>query len=136
MRRLALNIFSGIELPERGLNASWQRNSIILNNVANVDTPDFKASELQFESIFKDALDDESFVFRKTRPRHMDIGQNNLEGIDGVVTSSNTVERMDGNNVDIDKEMTDFAKNVIFYNALLRKVNGQFNQLRTAIKGQ
>ena len=43
---------------------------------------------------------------------------------------------MDGNNVDIDQAMADFAKNVIYYNTLLNKVNGQFNQLRTAIKGQ
>ncbi|MDL2237841.1 flagellar basal body rod protein FlgB [Christensenellaceae bacterium OttesenSCG-928-K19] len=131
-----MNIFSGIDLTERGVNASWQRNSIILNNVANVDTPDFKASELQFETLFKSALDESSFQFKQTRAAHMNIGNSNLDGIDGVVVTSNTEERMDGNNVDIDKEMTDFAKNVIFYNALLTKVSGQFSQLRTAIKGQ
>lgn len=53
-----------------------------------------------------------------------------------VIQKEASTYRMDGNNVDIDQEMTDYAKNVIYYNTLLRKINGQFNQLRMAIKGQ
>jgi len=130
-----MKIFDGIDVLQRGIGASWKRNSVILDNIANVDTPDFKASEVHFEQFFKNAFREDGFEYKRTRDTHMQLGFGD-SNLDGVVVPTDTVERMDGNNVDIDKETTDFAKNAIFYNALLRKVNGQFNQLRTAIKGQ
>ncbi len=130
-----MKIFSGLNGLESGLNASWQRNAVILNNVANVDTPGFKASEVEFESLYKNALENGSdgFQLKRTRATHMVLGDS--DGSLQTVFSHNTVERMDENNVNIDKEMTDYAKNVIFYNTLQRKINGQLGQLRTAIKG-
>jgi flagellar basal-body rod protein FlgB len=131
-----LKIFDGVDVLQRGLGASWKRNSIILNNVANVDTPGYKASEMNFESFFRDEFDNDSgFQHTRTRETHMAIPAE-YDNLDGMVTTSDTVERMDGNNVDIDKETTDFAKNVIFYNTLIRKVSGQLTQLQTAIRGQ
>ncbi|MGI6152262.1 MAG: flagellar basal body rod protein FlgB [Christensenellaceae bacterium] len=132
-----MNIFSGVDLLARGVNASWKRNKIIQNNIANVDTPDFKASEIQFERFFEDAIRNgaDDFGLKRTRRTHMVIGSE-FDSVDGMVTTSQTTERMDGNNVDIDKETTDFAKNVIYYNTLTQKVNGQFSQLRMAIRGQ
>lgn len=133
-----MSIFNGVDSLQQGIGASWKRNSVILDNIANVDTPNFKASDVQFETLFKDALENEQsgFVHKKTRKSHMDIGTGDPSEVNGIVVKRNTQERMDGNNVDIDREMSDFAKNVIYYNALLRKINGQFSQLRTAIKGQ
>lgn len=133
-----MSIFNGVDSLQQGIGASWKQNSVILDNIANVDTPNFKASDVQFETLFKDALENEQsgFVHKKTRKSHMDIGTGDPSEVNGIVVKRNTQERMDGNNVDIDREMSDFAKNVIYYNALLRKINGQFSQLRTAIKGQ
>jgi flagellar basal-body rod protein FlgB len=130
-----MSIFDGIDTMQRGAGASWKRNSVILDNIANVDTPNFKASELHFERYFKSAMEAEGFAHRRTRDKHMRLGVSD-EGLAGMVVPSATTERMDGNNVDIDKETTDFAKNVIFYNTLIQKINGQFTQLRTAIRGQ
>ena len=131
-----MRMFSDVNLMQRGIGASWKRNSIILNNVSNVDTPNFKASELNFESFFrKELFSDDDFHHKRTRETHMYIGKN-FQTLDGMITTSNTIERMDGNNVDIDKETTDFAKNVIFYNTLMRTTSSQFSQLRTAIRGQ
>ena len=131
-----IDMFKGLAGLEKGMAASWKRNSVILNNVANVDTPDFKASELAFESLYRSALKDEDGLdLKQTRASHMDIGNTDLNSLEGVVLHTNTTERMDGNNVDIDHEMTDFSKNYIWYTTLQRKVNGQFTQLRTAIKG-
>ncbi len=130
-----MNIFSGLDKLSWGIEASWKRNSVILNNVANVDTPNFKSSDVQFEEIFRKSIDEQDkFVFNKTRPTHFDIGgrTDKVEAV--VVQNNNTTQRMDGNNVDIDSEMTKMAKNVIYYNALSRKASGTINQLRTAIK--
>ncbi len=133
------SMFDGVKPLENGLAASWTRNKTILNNVANVDTPNFTASGVEFEDLYKKALGTENdFQFKQTRATHRAIGaEGNASEIEGVVVpKANTTYRMDGNNVDIDQEMTDFAKNVIYYNTLMRKINGQFNQLRMAIRGQ
>lgn len=134
-----MGMFDGLRGLENGLAASWLRNETILNNVANNDTPNFKASGVEFEELYKKALGtDDDFQFKQTRETHMAIGSSgNVDSIQGVVVpKDDTTYRMDGNNVDIDQEMTDFAKNVIYYNTLMRKINGQFTQLRMAIKGQ
>ncbi len=107
--------------------------------MAYVVTPDYKASHVEFEELYKAALGDgdDGFRLKKTRESHMAIGGPDTSEVKGVVVkNADTTYRMDGSNVDIDQEMSDFAKNVIYYNTLLRKINGQFTQLRTAIKGQ
>lgn len=132
-----MDIFKGIDSLEKGLNASWTRNSVIMNNIANVDTPNFKSSSVEFEDIYKKSLENEEdgFELKQTRPTHMDIGDSDTENVQAVITqNSDTTERMDGNNVDIDQEMSDLAKNVIYYNALTRKITGEFNQLSLAIR--
>lgn len=134
-----MGMFDGLKGLENGLDASWLRNKTILNNVANNDTPNYKASGVDFETLYKAAVEQEDgFRFKRTRATHMPIGGSadgsEVKGV--VIQKEASTYRMDGNNVDIDQEMTDYAKNVIYYNTLLRKINGQFNQLRMAIKGQ
>ncbi len=133
-----MGMFDGIKPLENGLEASWLRNRTILDNVANVDTPNFKAAGVEFEDLYKKALGGEDdFTMKRTRATHMNFGESDVGAVKGeVVMKANTTYRMDGNNVDIDQEMTDFAKNVIYYNTIMRKINGQFNQLRMAIRGQ
>lgn len=133
-------MYDSISTLQNGLSAAWLRNQTILNNVANNDTPNFKASAVSFETLYKNAMKDQTdgFKFKKTRTTHMDFGNTtDPKDVVGVVTKKDrTTYGMDGNNVDIDQETTDFAKNYIFYNSLLRKVNGEFTQLNAAIKGQ
>lgn len=135
-----MGMYDGISTLQNGLSAAWLRNQTILHNVANNDTPNFKTSGVSFENLYKKALagQTDSFDFKRTRATHMDFGDiTNPKDVVGVVVKRDaTTYRMDGNNVDIDQETTDFAKNYIFYNSLLRKVNGQFSQLNSAIKGQ
>jgi len=51
-----MKLFNDIQLLEKGIDASWLRNQVISNNIANVDTPGFKSSKVEFESVFKAAL--------------------------------------------------------------------------------
>ena len=131
-----MDIFKDVDILKQGLGASWSRNSVIMNNIANADTPNFKASEVKFEEMYRQSLEEsaEGFTLKKTRAAHMDIGAADLKAVTPVTSRrSDTTSRMDGNNVDIDQEMTDLAKNVIYYNALTRKISGEFKQLRLAI---
>ena len=127
-------IFKPMDLVQRGLSASWSRNAVIRNNIANVETPNFKASDLEFESLLANALKGSGFVGTKTHPRHIDIGVTDVNSIrPRLVERKNLSMRMDGNNVDIEDENVKLAQNSLYYNTLLEKLNSEIRRLRMAI---
>ena len=145
------NIFDSVDLINRGLEVTWLRNEVISNNIANIDTPGFKSSEVEFEHIFSDALNNilptgddalrltnemhigsERTRLATTHEGHIAIG-GNLEPSPVVVTNDDDSLRYDENNVDIEHEMAELAKNTIEYYALISKVNSEFTKLNTAI---
>jgi flagellar basal-body rod protein FlgB len=137
--RMLPDIFKTTDLLQKGLSASQLRQDTIANNIANIDTPGFKASHVEFESYMKDALenDSNSFSARTTRDKHISFGSGDAEDVEPtVVTDTSTSMRMDGNNVDIDAESADQAKNTIYYYSLASKLNGEIERLKLAIDGR
>jgi len=117
------SMFDMTKALEKGLDACALRNQVISNNIANADTPGFKASSVKFEEYMKDALEDGG-----------GLTASDVENVEAqVVTNTDTTMRMDGNNVDVEYEMNELAKNNIEYYTLLEKVNSEFSQLRTVI---
>ncbi|HEY3315729.1 MAG TPA: flagellar basal body rod protein FlgB [Bacillota bacterium] len=110
-----------VKFLERGLNASSLRNTVLADNLANVDTPGFKRSDVSFEGL----LAEES--------RRSSNGSAGDGWQPKVVTDSTTSTRQDGNNVDVDAEMTKLAENTIYYDALVKQISSQFALLRSAI---
>ena len=132
-------IFKPMDVMQRGLSASWTRNAVIRNNLANIETPNFKASYVEFESLLRKSLEDDTrFVGMKTHPKHIEIGRyRNRESFDDVRPlirqSTELSMRKDGNNVDIESENVRLAQNSIFYNTLMEKLNSEIRRLRMAI---
>lgn len=124
------NVFNNVDVLHKGLDASWLKNKVIANNIANIDTPGFKASTVSFESSFKAALGHE-FAPKKTRAKHIDFSGSDMRGV--VTQDNSTTYRMDGNNVNIDAQNAELAKNTIYYNALVQQLSSEFRRLRTAI---
>jgi flagellar basal-body rod protein FlgB len=135
-------LFKSVDLLQKGLAASWQRNTVIRHNIANSETPDFKASDVQFESLFSDALqsveDTGGFVGKKTHARHIDIGSGAYairpEDVTPLTTlNDDTSMRMDGNNVDIESENVKLAQNSLMYNTILAKLNSELSRIKMAV---
>ena len=124
-------MFNNINVLHKGLDASWLKNQVISNNIANVDTPGFKASTVSFESAFKAALGS-GFSAKKTRVKHMDFSGSDMRAL--VQQDRGTTYRMDGNNVNIDAQNAELAKNTIYYNALVQQLSSEFRKLNAAIK--
>lgn len=124
-------LFGNVNVLKAGLDASWLRNEVIANNIANVDTPNFKSSSVSFESAFKNALAQDGFAAKKTREGHIDFEGTMPQAT--VTRDTNTTYRMDGNNVNIDKENADLAKNQIYYNTLVQQLTSEFRKLSLAI---
>lgn len=121
---------------EKGLNAAWVRNEVIADNIANIDTPGFTASHVEFEDILKSALDDSAFSARKTSNRHFDFGAMDWEQVQPVILENpDTDMRMDGNNVDMETEMLELSRNTLHYNSMVSKLSSEFSRMRTAITG-
>ncbi|NMA36866.1 MAG: flagellar basal body rod protein FlgB [Papillibacter sp.] len=115
-------MFSSVNLLQKGANASWLRNEVLSNNIANKDTPGFKRSDVEFESIIN-----KEFKLSGSRAAVDDI-----EAV--VVTDLSDQLTMDGNNVDIEKEMVELARNTIEYYTYINKINSEFRKLDSAIK--
>ncbi len=112
---------------QRGMDASAVKHQIISNNVANVDTPGFKRSEVVFEELLKGAA---WRIENKTAPL--------LEPPEDlrahVYRVYDTSQRLDGNNVDIDAEMSKLAQNTLYYQGLTQLLSGKFTGMRNAIR--
>ena len=132
------DLFTDINLLQRGLDAAWTRNAVIMNNIANTDTAGFKTSSVAFETSMKQALeaDENSFSAKTTRAEHYDFSDNTAEDVTPVVvTDTSTSYRSDGNNVDIDYESTEMAKNTLWYDTMIEQVSSEFSKLKTVISG-
>ncbi len=114
---------------EKSLDASWLRNNVISQNIANVDTPGYKRKEVQFEE----------FLNSEMKHSRISNGKSRIQGsgdIKVIEENKNYSYRLDGNNVDIEREMAKMAANSLKYNTLIQRINGQFNKLRTVIRGR
>lgn len=127
-------IFTNIGYLQKALDGTWQRDEIISHNISNIDTPNYKKQGVSFESQLQAIIEGEGFKGRKTRERHMDIGlssDQNFQPSTYIVNDTNM--REDGNNVDIDTEMVNQAKNTIAYLYLAEKTNQNLRRIKNVI---
>lgn len=122
---LSSDAFGYVNLLDNAMDVSWQRETIIANNIANDDTPGYKRHDIEFASVLKDAL----FA---TNAKSLDkaveaIKDEELEGIE-YTDYENFSYRLDGNNVDMDTENVELASEQLRYNALSTSLNNDFKR--------
>jgi flagellar basal-body rod protein FlgB len=124
------NAFNYINVLHKAADASLLRNEIIANNIANIDTPNFKRSDVNFEGILRNQL-------QGGQPLDKKVANVKLQNLEPVVykDNSNLSYRLDGNNVDIDVESANLAENQIRYNALVDSISHEFNRIKTVLNG-
>jgi len=128
------SMFRDVDIMTKGLNASWKRNEVISNNIANVNTPNFKRMEVKFEEMLNSYIKGTSLKGAHTNDRHIPIGTNNIENLNyKVKTIKDFSTRRDSNNVDIDVEMAEMAKNDIYYRTLSTQLNNKVNRTKLVI---
>jgi flagellar basal-body rod protein FlgB len=112
---------------QQALNRSSLTQKVIAQNIANVDTPNYKAQELSFNQTLTNALSAE-----KTDPRDFSFS---TEDQGRIVTDNSTALQNNGNNVDIDKEMVNMAKNQLNYQAYTEAISRKLNQYNIVLGG-
>src|SRR5699024_10624247 len=121
---------SAFQTLEGALNFATLKNRTIANNIANVDTPDFKAKGVRFKKILHQTLES-----KRTHPRHNEYSSEDTSQKYQTYTKQKTTYNHKGNNVDIDKEKSELAKNQIYYKGLVDRINRKFNNHETVIRG-
>ncbi len=137
-----------INILQKALDASWMRNQVIAHNIANADTPNFKASDVSFQAAMDqitaadqvtgrsigDPISDKNSISRIVSVG-ADAAQKDSSELSAasVVRDEDSSIRMDGNNVDPDAEMAKLASNTILYNSLIYAVRQETNLLKIAI---
>ncbi len=127
-------------LLNKSLTAETMRHAVISDNIANVDTPYFKRSEVTFESQLKRALDSENpnpFRAKMSSPKHIPFYQPiDLRSVTPKVRLEyDSSFRNDKNNVDVDKEMVNAAKTTLRYNAFTSFTGRNFRKINMLIRG-
>lgn len=119
----------------RGLAAANMRQEVISNNMANVNTPNFKRSAVNFEDLLAkelqlDAGDRMDMV--RTHDRHLPMKPFGKASA-FIEEDDTTTMRVDNNNVDIDIEMASLAKNQLYYNAMSTQLGGFMTRMKNVI---
>lgn len=125
------NVFDYVNVMGKAADAAWQRNELLANNIANVDTPNYKRQDINFEAQLRRALGQSRYETVDAKVSH--ITSTELEA--RVYTdSANFSYRVDGNNVDIDTENVELASNQIKYNGIITSINHEFSNLKMVMK--
>ena len=121
-----------IKAALEGLTA---RQRTIADNVANVDTPEFKASRVSFETQLKQAIGsiEQPLPMAKVQNAVAGPGEAPAEVKPSVILESDLGRRNDGNNVDVDREMLELADTNVRFNALIQVMSSKIAGLRYAI---
>ena len=128
-----------VSVLQNAMGAATLRQKVISNNIANVNTPNFKKSEVMFEDLLSQELDDSNagkLKMARTNEKHLPL-KKGLKNVQPVVDQINeTSMRTDKNNVDIEIEMANLAKNSIYYNAVAARLSSYTSTLKQVIEGR
>lgn len=131
---------AALSFHQNALRVRGQRQELIASNIANADTPGYKAKDIDFGSAMKNALagaaaSQGGFNTSKTAPGHLSGVPGTGSGGAGEPLFRKVVQgSVDGNTVDMDVERNQFADNAIRYEASLTMLNGQLKTMLAAIQ--
>ncbi len=134
-----------LEFHANALLLRAERQRLLGQNIANADTPNFAARDIDFASALADATGPRqpASQFAKVSAsdaRHLPLGASAAAGsrIDSTALKYRVTEQpsIDGNSVDLDRERANFADNALRYEAALRFINGSVRTMLSAIRGE
>ncbi len=121
----------------RAMTAANIRQEVIANNLANVNTPNFRKSNVEFEELLAREIygeeSDGKLKMARTHEKHLPFVPLEFRAEPTILQDNSTVMRVDDNNVDIDIEMATLAKNQLYYNALVTEFGGHVSRLKASI---
>lgn len=130
---ISSDAFSYVNLLDMTADASYQRQTLIMNNIANGDTPGYKRQEMEFASVLRREL---IATHEKTLDRAVNVLDDNGNHVDGYEYTDyeHYSYRLDGNNSDPDTEQVELASEQLRYQSLTTSITNEFNRFATVCK--
>jgi len=126
------NAFNYVNVLNKAADASWTRNEVIANNIANNDTPGYKRKDIRFEEYLKKEVTKDFYSGGDLNKRIANVDLNRLDTT--IYTDQSTLSyRLDDNNVDINTENANLAENQIRYYTLLDSMSQEFSRIKSVL---
>jgi len=122
-------------IHEQALRVRNQRNEILASNIANADTPGYKARDIDFRQVLKQQKV-EMPNLKATQPGHFQTASAGRVSPQYVQYRQVTQPSLDGNTVDVQQEQLQFSNNAARFEATMRFLNGKISGLQKAISGK
>ena len=136
---MPLSLDSYLGVHQKALQLYGQRTSVLANNIANADTPNFKAQDVDFRSVLGatgTATTQQALQLNGTNSAHLNTPAAASASGAGMKYRVPLAPSLDGNTVDMQQEQAAFADNTVRYQAALTFLSDKFKSLMTAITGQ
>ena len=132
---MAINFNNMLGLHEHALEIRAKRSELLANNLANADTPGFKARDLDFSKALDNAVSSRRVGLTRTHDSHFSGGSADTQYSVGYRVPLQP-DTGDGNTVDSLREQSSFAENSLRYQASLTFLNGRFTGTMKALRGE
>lgn len=130
---MAINLDSYFGIHARALIARDQRASVLANNLANANTPNFKARDVDFNDVLAATMASDTRQLRVTSDNHINTNADFTAHMKYRISNHTS---LDGNTVDKDMETAEFARNALNYQASLNFLNSKIKSMMAALKGE
>ena len=121
-------------MMKKSLNFMSTRQTMISSNISNVDTPGFKASDIDFQAQLRSSMGSKaSLNLRSTNEKHFGPSNFDIMDLEAEPFEEDAAAKSNGNNVDIDNEMAKMAENQILYNATIQLMMKRGATVRSAV---
>lgn len=133
---MAINFENALGIHQHTLGIRSRRTELLASNIANADTPGYKARDIDFKDVLQSAKSSAGISLDRTSDGHKSAQSFSMSQAGERFRVSNQPDTGDGNNVDLEVERNLFMKNSMEYQASLDFLNSKISTLRKAIKGQ
>jgi flagellar basal-body rod protein FlgB len=129
---------NALAFHETALRLRAHRQQLLASNIANADTPNFKARDLEFSRALQTAASGNTHfaaTLLATSPKHLSNRPTTARGEAPLLYRTINQASVDGNTVDMDTERGEFTDNAVRYEASLTMLSAQIKSLLTVIQG-
>ncbi|WP_456374398.1 flagellar basal body rod protein FlgB [Thiolapillus sp.] len=131
---MPLSFDSALGIHVKALEVRGKRTELLASNIANADTPGYKARDIDFRAVLSNARNQTGFHLRSTNERHIAAGNDSVSS--SLLCRVPLHPSLDGNTVDGQMEKAEFSENALRYQASLTFMDRKFKGLIGALKGE
>jgi len=121
------------ELLFQQLNFRGEKQKVISSNIANIDTPDYKTKDLKFENELVKSNQEAQLKLTRTHNNHLPLMDNSSKNGMKLYEVQGLEEQNDGNNVNLDTQMSNMSKNSIMFSAIQNSIKKDSTWFKTVI---